>query len=182
MLSLRLLMGAALGGDMGAEIKSIQQGIIELGGVISATAAINEVDLSKAVCLFTGSRAADGGPNNVFCGVALTSSIQVTGYKSIVTGTAHVGFTVIEFLTGIESSQRGVIQIITPDVITDETISEVDISKTLLGFGGYRGYEGTNESLIATTLELVNSTTLRATRGSGINRTATVYYDLLEFE
>lgn len=183
MLSTRMLMSAAkLGGDMGATLKSIQQATITLDGVSTNTATISEVDMDKSVCVFTGSRAAGGGPSNYYCSVFLSSSTQVTAINTSTTEIAHAGFVVMEFEDGIKSSQRGIISIADPATTNDATISAVDVDKAFLGYGGFRGYETSNELLIISNLELINSTTLRATRAVGTSRTAHMYFDLLEFE
>lgn len=170
------------GGDMGARIKSVQRGVVEMDGVAWNTGVINEVDLEKSVCLYLGCRGTYTQPQSLFAGVRLNSSTEIFGRRIGSQGITYVSYMVVEFETGINSSQRDTVVIAANETSDDHTINEVDLSKSLLAFGGCFGTAPTYEKYILSTLEFVNSTTLRATRGEADIYTNNIYFDLLEFE
>jgi len=175
------LMGLLFkGGDMGARIKSVQRGVIELDGVTSNTQEINEVDMSKSLCILLGFRSVAIQPRDSFCSVALATSTTIEAVRRGNTGLTSASWMLIEFREGISSLQRGFFAIAEGELTADHTITEIDTNKYILVLNGTISYESSNEERLCITLELINSTTLRATRGAA-GLTLTVSFELIEF-
>ena len=152
----------------GAALNSIQYGSITISdAALSNTAAINTVDLAKSVMFALGDFG-NATEINLFCVVLeLTSDVLVTAYR--VAGAAgknaHTRFCVLEFSSGIESSQRGMATIPVSDSTVDVTINSVDTSKAVIFLTGFKCNRTGTDALkgIIPELQLLNSTTLRFT-------------------
>jgi hypothetical protein len=87
---------------------------------------------------------------------------------------------------GIASIQRGFIAIAETETFHDATISAVNMNKSFIAYGGFRMFGGGAEARqYFTTIEFVNSTTIRAFRsvagGGGSGITVTLLYEVVEY-
>jgi hypothetical protein len=81
---------------------------------------------------------------------------------------------------GIKSIQRGVITMTSPNATATATITSVDTAKSEVHFLGGIGNWSTPQYNMAY-LEIVNSTTVRVTRGDGANAQVDVTYQVTEY-
>jgi len=165
----------------GAVINTIQRGIIELDAVISNTQTITSVDTSKAICIGAGFLCLADQPRGNFHCLKLISATSVEASRNAPDYKTYAAYQIIEFSSGVASSQRGEFNILLDDLSADFTISQVDPTKCILAHNGTKGSIVGNAKKISTTLELINSTTIRATRGV-VDQPITQYFDLIEFE
>lgn len=78
-------------------IKSIQTGLITLNGVVSNTAAITAVDITKSMILQGGSAGDTVGSDDIVGKMVLTTNILVTVSRGAGVGILLSPYTVVEF-------------------------------------------------------------------------------------
>jgi len=173
------------GAAVGAEINNIQYGEIDIDGTgLTSDVTITAVVLANSILIWLGS---NGNSSEVSRCVALlkfidTTTIRAHKAEGFADDVLNVRFCVAEFSSGVKSVHNGSINIPTNTASADATIAAVDVSKSILLFTGFNtaqnsavGYRQQPK------LELVNSTTIRATRYN-ISGAQYVGYSLLEFE
>ena len=163
-------------------IKSIQKGLIAISTGTTATATIANINPNNALLFYVG--ATEGWATTTmmpYLELVNSTTVRATRYENLAELTT-VSFLVVEFQSALKSVQRGVIQI-PPSVKTSTaTIASVDVNKALLFFLGYA--ESFGRTSYAPYLELVNSTTVRATRygfSSESYALSKVSYQIVEF-
>ncbi|MBA7708741.1 hypothetical protein ES703_117645 [subsurface metagenome] len=168
----------------GAILNSIQYGSITISDTdITNTATINSVDSPKSVAFFLGCYGTSYDAACDLAGLYLLNSTTVLATRNAgVPGQSMtINFCVIEFSDGIASLQLVFIYLPDGSSQEDQSINEVDISKSLLFFGGLTtDAEDISWVEIFPRIILLNSTTVRAntltpTYGTG------VYCSVLEF-
>ncbi|GAH70871.1 unnamed protein product, partial [marine sediment metagenome] len=152
------------------------------------TETINEVDVTKSVCYLLGIEPYSGTIDNTFSRVSLVNATTVKAERCATNGMPfpHTLLCVLEFSSGIASVQQGVADIVGSPMFVDVTIDAVDIAKALLFYGGWSyGTDTvlTQVSAFIPRIELSNSETVRASRGSNSTTKHTyVGFTVLEFE
>jgi len=165
-------------GGGGAVLDNIQFGEVTITGSKSGTTAINSIDVNKSVIFLLGFRPSGGSLSTTSPRIELTNSTLVTAYQTSSVNDNIVRFMVVEFSSGIASSQGGNITLSFSQT-NDDTISEVDLSKSILIHLGTVGGAAEITRSVAT-ISFVNSTTVRVT-ASASNAILTVGYHVLEF-
>lgn len=163
----------------GAIIDTIQSGEVDLIGVTTKDYTITEVDTTKTLLLFHGERlnTTTASPQRTL--VRLLDSTTVRGEKLQAPGCSCVArFMVVEYSSGIASVQRGQTDLIGYTQL-DVTITELDVSKSLVSWLGQKSLRA-NPSDLFITVELLNSTTLRFKRFRD-TYTTVVSWEVVEF-
>lgn len=148
----------------GAAINSIQSGVFQIpADQVSGTEAISEVDPTKAVLIFLGSKSNNGNVSTDAASIELTNGTTITARRYTSSGgDVNVSYMVLEFTSGA-AVQRGMIEI-AGDTNTDTaTITAVDLAKTVIIPGGQHCNTLNNFNYYATHLVLTNATTITAT-------------------
>jgi len=186
----RILTGAGLASIVSARgrrgiIKSIQRNTITLNNVTSNTATINAVDPNNAVLNYLGFAGGSTSTTikNIMTRVELTNSTTVTATVNTAIASNHViSFEVVEYFPGIiKSLQRGTISASSSPGTA--TITAVDTTKSIVGWGGYT----TDSSLamegdtLTMYMDLQNSTTVRFTQPNMAATNWVVPYQVVEF-
>lgn len=168
----------------GVVLESIQVGTIliedEAG---NNTATINSVDITKAVVYSLGFNASQDSARFFLTLLTLDNATTVKAVRYEGSGGfwSKASFCVIEFSSGIVGVQSGNISIGGAETFHDATITEVDVDKTLLlPRGCYDSDYGTAMGGLVPYLELINSTTVRATQGNAAYQ-VTAGFSLIEF-
>lgn len=151
----------------GALLNSIQYGSIALTDTeLTDTATITTVDLDKSVMFSLGDFGNLFNVNRFCLILELTADDTVTATRNAGNAgdAAHTRFCVLEFSSGIASSQRGRADLVGVNTL-NVTITEVDVTKAILFYSGLRCTDTGTDALRYMTpeLELINSTTLRIT-------------------
>ena len=160
-----------------SSIKSIQQGIITLAGVLSNTATITSVSLANSRVIFLGLNSDDSGSTSrIVAGrIELTNATTVTAFGSQAIGTQIISWMVVEYNPGVIASvQRGTVVTGTP-----ATITAVTLAKTTIDDLGNTKQNGTN-NIGASYIDLTNTTTVTATAASG-GASSTHGYQVVEW-
>ena len=173
-----------LGGGNRVRVKSIQTGSITVANATTNnTDTIDSVVLANSIIMPNGNTYGEAD-DPIYHGefrIELTNETTVTAKRTGNTLECAVRYTVIEFYPGgIKSVQRGTI---TVNALTkDATITEVDTDKSALFHLGFEGredpYQGGRSFCH---LQLLNSTTVRATRGYNGATSPIVGYQVVEF-
>lgn len=151
------------------------------------TVTISAVDASQSICFPRGLMFLDSlVQSNADCVyLTLTDSTTVTGVHNTAGATGAISETITEFVSGsIKSIQRGTITL--PNTSTtsvNATVNAVDTSKSILLL---HGSSGTSAGSLSTIDEvpngkIIDSTTIQAYRGLGVDRQCIVSYELIEF-
>lgn len=152
------------------------------------TTTITSVDTSRAVLLYGGwDVSASGNAQVEYVRNVLTNGTTIThnaGGSSSASGDTSLN--VVEFLSGdVASLQRGVITIANGTSSNDATITSVDTSKAAVIWSGHEiATSGTTNaaSSLLPTVELLNSTTVRAQMGNNApGGPMEVPYQVIEF-
>lgn len=148
----------------------IQRGSFIIPGMSgSADHTISEVDLSRAAIVWCGI-SGDGGTSDYdLCEVYFLNSTTVQARRTAVPATAicSIEFCIIEFPAAvIKSIQTGHINLSAAESTKTYTISEVDLTRSIVIFNGLRINTGTSTKYYLTRLYFDDSTTVRATRFS----------------
>lgn len=144
----------------GVSITSIQQGTASFSGAgLTATAAINAVDLSKSIILNLNSQSS-ATPSQVPFRIDLTNTTTVTVTRGYGGEDSTVRFIVIEFATGINNIQRGTIELVT-QVSNTDTITTVDLDKAFITHQGIVAKTSGGDGMFAS-VELLNASTVKA--------------------
>ncbi len=168
---------------VGAVFNSIQSGSLNTVNK-TGTAAISAVDMSKTMLLQRGNLAFNHSLLNdyIYKGlIKLNNSTTVYGERYQNNAISIVEyFTVLEFASGIQSIQRGLITVAAASATEDVTISAVDTSRTFINWlGSYSGDGHIDDRY--TYLSLTSPTNLRATR-TGVENTSITSFEIIEFE
>ena len=168
----------------GAAINSIQMGTILIEDeALTNTATIDSVDTANAVVFSLGIAASSSNIWLALAMVTLTNATTVTASRGggLNTYSTTISFCVIEFSSGIEGVQNADIAISAAETSHDATITEVDTDKTLLLPRGFKDDSlGTDWGQVVPYLELVDSTTVRATQKES-SEEITCGFALIEF-
>lgn len=151
------------------------------------TATISSVDTSRSM-IFPGgitNSAVSLSPSPGVLRATLTNATTVTATRNTATGDDPVvAGTVVEFAAiRIASIQRGTVTIGSGNTTVDETVTSVTESRSVLNclsasFSSVLSMDPEEEYF---TCEILNSTTLRFTRGLGSTRLWTASYELVEY-
>lgn len=162
----------------------IQRGSFVIPGMSgSADHTISEVDLSRTAIIWCGTSGDGGGSDYDLAEVYILNSTTVRAQRTAVPATAvlSVEFCIIEFPAAvIKSIQTGHINMSAAESTQTFTITEVDLSKSIVIFNGTRINTGTSTQYYLIRLYFDDSTTVRATRfaATGITYTA---FTVIEF-
>ena len=165
-------------------IKSIQYGTINFADTDTSEAvSINSVIKKNSMLIYlgsTGESGVTGEPGDVQIRLEFTTGTSITGTRQTSDGIASVHFGIIEFQEGIiKSNQVGSIAI--ANTIQAETITEVDVTQTIVAI---TGYDHNSFSLDpdggVVKLTLTNATTITGSRSNGAG-TLNVGYQVIEF-
>ncbi|MBA7494463.1 hypothetical protein ES702_05039 [subsurface metagenome] len=164
----------------GAALNSIQHGIVTIPwDEASATAAIISVDTSKSVCFHLGNEGVDLNYYSGLLAVCLTNATTITASRHASADVGKVSFIVLEFSSGVDSIQSGIITL--SDLTNTFTITCVDLSKSLLVFRGVTfDSAGTNLREVNVYIALTDSTTVTVSRRNNAG-TCYVSFSVLEF-
>lgn len=157
----------------GAAIESIQRGTITIPDYgLTADTTIAEVDISQSAL----SKLGQSGTNNDYFVLANVTFVNSTTVRAKRLNDDYVGsdveFQVIEFVAGGVSIQNKEIEIPGGESTATVEITEVDLDKTIIVWGGTAGF-APHENKQGTRLSFDDSTTLRATREGTILNTLT---------
>lgn len=153
-------------------IRSIQRGMIDLGGATSATATVTAVSLLNSRLRFLSvDNNWNSGPQLQYemPRLELTNETTITATRFAVGGlVARVNWELTEYAPGVlKAVQRGTISIGSGAATATATITGVDTAKTEMDFLGFSTDATTDESGWAR-VELTNGTTVTSTRrGTG---------------
>lgn len=159
-------------------VKSVQHVSITIAsGNTTGTAIISAVDVSKSIRVYQGittEASAANQYNRASTRVALTDSTHVTATRNTTGSAVTVNVTIIEFLSGVNSIQSGIITIAGGTQSNTAIISAVG-AKAFVLFGG-SSTAGTTAAASGTSVELTDSTTVttRVTSSGVIPTFATV--------
>lgn len=173
-------------------IKSIQYGTFFLDSSTSDTETINSVNTANSMLFYLGMSASSHTPvtewADLMVKIVLTNSTTVTCDRIENPSSMYVSFCVIEFYPGIvKSNQSGTITIADSDGLSNtDTITAVDTSKSIcIYLGNTTTYESSDLDFVGTaisSIELLNSTTVKAERGlSGAGADIVASYQVIEF-
>lgn len=169
----------------GALLNNIQYGSITMTDLDTTnTETITTVDLDKSVMFSLG----DFGTLfyvNRFClllQLTANDTVEASRVSSSFGDVVHCRFCVLEFASGIASSQRGRADLIGVNTI-DVTINAVDVNNALVFYSGLRSNHPDDKALKMLTpeLQLINNTTLRITCSSTTSNKY-IGWAVLEFE
>lgn len=162
---------AALDAPSGAPssvIQSIQQGTITIAaGTLSNTATISSVNTANSILIWDGTKTDTPSPTTTqrwITRIALTNGTTVTATREASSGTVvvTVGFTVIEFASGVNSIQSGTIAMTAAETSQTATISAVGANAFVLLLGATTAVTGLNWVSTQGSVVLTNSTTVTA--------------------
>lgn len=170
-------------------VDSMQEFDISISNSLNTTntATISSVTTAQS-CIFPGGYRSDFGQfitlHDAVCYAELTNSTTVTATRNTASSfVPSIAGTIVEFnSTYINNIQRGVITMATGDTTDDTTITSVDIAKSMVNA---IGATSTSTATIDTeeqtfTVELLNSTTIRATKNV-TGRDVIFSYEVVEF-
>ncbi|MBA7570072.1 hypothetical protein ES708_11817 [subsurface metagenome] len=168
------------GGDMGIRIASIQGGVITIPTADRyADVTIEAVNTDKAMLRMLGWNCVATTLTYIIPWVMLMSPTIVRAETANNNSDRDIGWNLIEFESGVKSKQTGTIYFGSGDLVKDETIEEVAPAKSALDCLGWRG--GGDTGYTFSCIELINATTIRATRRKS-GTTGEVRYQLIEFD
>lgn len=159
-------------------IKSVQTGsVVIANGALTATATLAAVDPANSFVLFAGQAFNNGADviSSRFQGyLTLTNATTVTATRMDANAQLTVNFTVVEYVPGVMKSVQAFTITVGAGLLTaTATVTEVDVSKTLLVFGGTNTSEPNGHGAhFCARLTLTNSTTVTLAR-DGSNNVAT---------
>ncbi|GAI13358.1 unnamed protein product [marine sediment metagenome] len=166
-------------------ISSVQRGQITIpADQLSADATIPSVNLSSSLLLhlfYIDPLYATLRYLNTHLELINPTTVRASRYFQDGTHSHTVGFSVVEFNPFfINSVQSGQIDLISGFSSETATITAVDLDKSFISHLGLcRGVDSFNTSNYFAAVELLNSTTVRATRG-GTSFTLEVFYSVIE--
>ncbi len=167
-------------------IQSIQSGTITIAGT-SNTATISSVTTTNALCHFqgqTGTSSIDGTTRGR-ANVVLTNATTVTAARITATDSCTVGYTVVEFKSGVlnSSTQQFSITVSAGNSSSTAAISSVATGQSAIFYGGAK--VSTSGGVVPTELMgkvvLTNATTVTASR-SATTASFTVTGTVVEFK
>lgn len=166
-------------------VSSVQRGQISLvAGVTTNTATITSVDTNRSACFFGGIKTdnANGNLATNCATVVLTNGTTVTATRNTGTGGMFANYTVVEFASGILSSnaQKGTVNL-TNVTSNTATITSVDTTRSILLWGGYRGTSNSSAPRFMPAITLTNGTTVTGSRQVASTDTSDVAFTVLEF-
>jgi len=158
------------------------------GAGTTSTVTISSVDTSQSICLPSGMLCNEAvfNSNADSLGYTLSNSTTVSAIHNTAGAGTAMAATITEFAAGtIKSVQRGTITL--PNTAGSSTatatVNSVDTTKSIVICTGASGLSSGNLSYIdeLPSVRLLNSTTVQAFRGAGIDRQCVVQYELIEF-
>lgn len=168
-----MLVGAGTGGAGGAAvsvIRSIQQtGCTITNGNGTCTATISAVTVNKTIVILQGVTTDEASQTNgARYGVSLvvTNTTTITATRGGTTGAVSPKFTVIEFVSGVNSVQSGTIAVTLASSSNTATISAVGANAFVLYLGCSTAAVTLDYSSVQCGVVLTNSTTVTATTGA----------------
>lgn len=168
-------------------VDSVQPFSVAITSGTTNTATITSVDTAISM-IFPGGMTLDSTSmqgDDDLCYAELTNGTTVTATRN--TASAQVPVvtgTVVEFASGkIESIQRGVDTIAASATTEDVTVSSVVVAQSTVNALGATSNSGSafDPEEQTFTIEILNSTTIRATRDVGSSRTVIFSWELAEF-
>lgn len=163
-------------------VKSIQGGIITVGGSGVGTAIITAVDTSNSILLNEGISTTDAaqGAHRVVTEITLTNSTTVTANKRDLNTTVSQQWIVVEFMPGLlKSVQRGRLIPGSGASAGIATVTAVNTAKAFPNNGGTSSDSGQNTDNFAR-VRLLSSTEVGANRDGTTNNWTTAW-ELWEF-
>lgn len=170
------------------KVQSVEQVSIDVFAELSDTATITPVDMTRSSLFWQGQTmsTATQGADDSWVLLELTNGTTVTATKKA-TGTVNsiVNGVVVQWAPGVvKSIQRGTIAIGSGNDSNTATITAVGINNSMLNYLGFNsddtGASGDVDEYIPT-LELTDSTTITAQRGTSDTSVTTVSWELVEF-
>ena len=151
-------------------VDSVQQGTVAITSTnTSATATITAIDTARSAVVMQGFMATSTGLASCLPTIVLTNSTTVTANRTgSLSSTLTVGFTVIQFASGVVNSVRLVsVSSSTTATTVTATITSVNTANSIVL---WNGQQENSTSYIDTALnyvDLTNSTTVTFTRTNG---------------
>lgn len=163
-------------------INSIQQRAVTLTTAnTSDTDTITSVTMANTMLVYTGTSSSSNSADNSLYTLQLASATQVTLTRgSISTNTRTIGYTVVEFVSGILNSvQRGTTPMNSVNS-ADTTITSVNTAKSACNFCGFVAISGGTDTRWST-VKLLDATHVRCQRNTAGAVTMTPAWEIVEF-
>ncbi len=165
-------------------VESVEQGTIGFtAGVGSNTATIAGVDTSRSTAIWIGqiNNTSTAASTSAYCSVTLTNGTTVTGTRSGTSGTATVGFVVVQFQAAvIQSVQQYNTALTSNGTVSNATVSAVTMANSILFYGGVHSSVAAFVSTFYR-CELTGTTNVAMTRTGTSTSSKTPRWTLVEF-
>jgi hypothetical protein len=175
--------GATGGGA--SVIQSIQQGTITIAAAsASNTATISAVVTANSILIFNGITSTTTSStlyHRATTRISLTNTTTVTATRINTSDSVTVGFTVIEFASGVNSVQQGTITITAGGTSNTGAVSAVGATAFVLYQGmATNDVSGISYAGYAASVTLTNSTTVTANIGAALTTDSIVGYMVVD--
>ncbi|MEM7181164.1 MAG: hypothetical protein AAF518_09640 [Spirochaetota bacterium] len=167
---------------------SVQSGEVTLAnGSTSVTDTISTVDLNTSFLVFnyTGAGSINGIEHNLYTRGSLASTTSVEFTRTGTNGDIPISYFVVTLTSGIQSIQRGSTAIASTAVNTNQAISSVDLTRSLVILSNDTEVDGSDASAQDSSTYWVDTsstgTQLTFSRNNHENRTATINWEVVEF-
>ncbi|CAB4187544.1 hypothetical protein UFOVP1601_40 [uncultured Caudovirales phage] len=161
-------------------IKSIQYGITVANTAATATATIVSVVPENTILFFLGCQSNAATAAGHWAGsCVLTNATTVTTTYQAATDSRILAFCAVEYYPGVIRSRQSFSISWSGATSSTATITEVNIAKTMLAFGGMQMYQGDQNE--PGRITLTNATTVTATRGGATGWSTVMPGQAVEF-